>query len=112
MKLRYAILAVSAVSILALCATIVLPFLSAEDACSHLAGTQARGTQGWSWLPPGVECVYDVHVVDGAQLDDATITMSPSWFTLTTLAFVVLSLFALAATLRNQDEDQPSASSV
>lgn len=112
MKVRYAMLAVSAVSVLALCATIVLPYLSAEDACSHLAGTQVRGTQGWSWLPPGVECVYDVHVVDGAQLDDATITISPSWFTLTSLAFVVLSLFALAATPRDQGKDQPSTRSV
>ena len=63
---------------------------AAEDSCTFADnGSGGGGVVSWSWFPLGQQCVYDLRVVDGADVAKVTHIDPPSPFVTTTVILLV-----------------------
>ena len=68
----------------------------AEDSCTFAEnGSGGGGVVSWSWFPLGQQCMYELQVTDGTDVQNVTHVDPPSPFVTTT---VVLLLVAPALT--------------
>ena len=76
---------------------------TAEDSCG--AGPESSGhygAVGWSWLPPGQTCTYDVAVpVDAETTEKSTILITGgTWYLVSTVLLLIVCVALLVSTRR------------
>lgn len=95
---RPGLLVKAAWTLLGVCALgLVLNFFTlvntAEDSCG--AGTESHGpwgTVGWSWLPPGQTCTYDIATPDwaGSASETTQLVTGGTWYLVSTIALMIV----------------------
>ncbi len=91
---------VVALCLLGLLANAFVWLNAAEDSCTAGDGSTGGsfGTVGWSWLPPGQTCTYELH--GAGQSAATTVTTGGSWYLVTTVLLVLVCVALLLSSRR------------
>lgn len=84
---------------------------TAEDSCG--AGDSSSGhygTVGWSWLPPGETCSYEVAVPadEGLAGETTTLVTGGTWYLVSTILLLIVCVALLISTRRFRRMSAPA----